>query len=257
MRFGANARIGPAGPLPGHVQRAGLDGRRACAPRPPHGSPASRATVLLLGLTSMLTDISSEMVAAVLPLYLVFWPAPARSARRGRRPLPRRGGGVQVASGFASDRRRRHKQVATPATGSPRRQARAVRPATRSGAIAAMITVDRIGKGIRTAPRDALISLSSPSPRPFLRRASGDGHDRRDDRTAYRLRHPGSRRPPRFDAVFVVSTLFAFVLGPRRPRPDRPGQAPGGRRARGDAEALAAQSGEGAAARTTRFVPAC
>ncbi|MDQ4049214.1 MAG: MFS transporter, partial [Actinomycetota bacterium] len=28
--------------------------------------------VLLLGATSMVTDISSEMIAAILPLYLVF-----------------------------------------------------------------------------------------------------------------------------------------------------------------------------------------
>jgi hypothetical protein len=30
------------------------------------------ATVVLLGLTSMFTDISSEMVTAILPLYLIF-----------------------------------------------------------------------------------------------------------------------------------------------------------------------------------------
>ena len=33
--------------------------------------PAVSRTVVLLGLTSLLTDISSEMVVAVLPLYLV------------------------------------------------------------------------------------------------------------------------------------------------------------------------------------------
>ena len=35
-------------------------------------SPRVSRTVVLLGLTSMFTDISSEMVAAILPLYLVF-----------------------------------------------------------------------------------------------------------------------------------------------------------------------------------------
>lgn len=50
-------------------------------------------TVLLLGLTSLFTDISSEMVATILPLYLVFTL-------------------VRVASGFAGDRWRRHKTVA-------------------------------------------------------------------------------------------------------------------------------------------------
>src|SRR5438034_11085663 len=33
---------------------------------------SSDLTVVLLGLTSLITDISSEMVAAVLPLYLVY-----------------------------------------------------------------------------------------------------------------------------------------------------------------------------------------
>ena len=35
------------------------------------GSVKVSATVVLLGLTSLFTDISSEMVAAILPLYLV------------------------------------------------------------------------------------------------------------------------------------------------------------------------------------------
>src|SRR5471030_779637 len=34
--------------------------------------PVVGRTVLLLGLTSLLTDISSEMVSAVLPLYLLY-----------------------------------------------------------------------------------------------------------------------------------------------------------------------------------------
>ena len=60
--------------------------------RPREGTRVSR-TVVLLGLTSLLTDVSSEMVAAVLPLYLVsaagFTPL---QFGVDRRPLPRRGG---------------------------------------------------------------------------------------------------------------------------------------------------------------------
>lgn len=48
-------------------------GRRA-APAPPPTTGAGRrvpAAVLALGAVSLVTDVSSEMVSAVLPLYLV------------------------------------------------------------------------------------------------------------------------------------------------------------------------------------------
>src|SRR4051794_29459897 len=74
--------------------------------------PVSR-TVLLLGLTSLLTDISSEMVAAILPLYLV--------TTVGLNPLQfgvvdglYQGGAalMRVVSGFVADRFGRYKEVA-------------------------------------------------------------------------------------------------------------------------------------------------
>ena len=56
--------------------------------------------------------------------------------------------------------------------------------------IGAVLAADRTGKGLRTAPRDALISLSSAprAPGPRVRRAPGDGHRRRAARPARRLR---------------------------------------------------------------------
>src|SRR4051812_30797866 len=77
------------------------------------GAGVSR-TVVLLGITSLLTDVSSEMVSTVLPLYLVYV--------AGFTPLQfgvvdglYRGAAafVGLASGFAADRRRRHKEVAS------------------------------------------------------------------------------------------------------------------------------------------------
>src|SRR3954453_23576552 len=71
-------------------------------------------TVLLLGTCSLLTDISSEMVSAVLPLYLV--------ATLGFTPLQYgivdglyQGAAafVKLGSGFLGDRLRRHKLVAS------------------------------------------------------------------------------------------------------------------------------------------------
>ncbi|MEA2128922.1 MAG: hypothetical protein QOJ85_1813, partial [Solirubrobacteraceae bacterium] len=121
-------------------------------------------TVFLLGLTSLFTDISSEMVVTVLPLYLVyvgqFSPVAfgfVDGIQRGAAAL------VGLASGFASDRFRRHKEVAATGYGlSAVVKLGLATAGTALTAISALVLVDRIGKGIRTAPRDAMISLSTP-----------------------------------------------------------------------------------------------
>jgi MFS family permease len=130
--------------------------------RPRAGTRVSR-TVVLLGLTSLLTDISSEMVAAVLPLYLMsvagFTPLQlgvVDGLYRGAAAF------VGLISGFAADRRRRHKEIASVGYGlSAACKLGLALAGGAATAIGALVMVDRIGKGIRTAPRDALISLSS------------------------------------------------------------------------------------------------
>jgi MFS family permease len=126
--------------------------------------PRVSRTVLLLGLTSLFTDISSEMVVTVLPLYLVyvgqFSPVAfgfVDGIQRGAAAL------VGLASGFAGDRFRRHKEVAATGYGlSAVVKLGLATAGTALSAISALVLVDRIGKGIRTAPRDAMISLSTP-----------------------------------------------------------------------------------------------
>jgi MFS family permease len=126
--------------------------------------PRVSRTVLLLGLTSLFTDISSEMVVTVLPLYLVyvgqFSPVAfgfVDGIQRGAAAL------VGLASGFAGDRFRRHKEVAATGYGlSAVVKLGLATAGTALTAISALVLVDRIGKGIRTAPRDAMISLSTP-----------------------------------------------------------------------------------------------
>lgn len=120
-------------------------------------------TVVLLGVTSLLTDVSAEMVATVLPLYLVYVAGltPLQFGLidgfyRGAAAL------VGLVSGFAADRRRRHKEIASVGYGlSAACKLALVGVGGAVGAIAAIVMLDRVGKGIRTAPRDALISLSS------------------------------------------------------------------------------------------------
>jgi MFS family permease len=121
-------------------------------------------TVLLLGTCSLLTDISSEMVSAILPLYLV--------ATLGFSPLQYgfidglyQGAGalVRLAAGFLGDRMQRHKLMASLGYGLSAvcKLGLAVIGGAWGG-LSALILLDRTGKGMRTAPRDAMISLTAP-----------------------------------------------------------------------------------------------
>jgi MFS family permease len=181
--------------------------------RRPESLRVSR-NVVMLGFTSMLTDISSEMVATILPIYLVF--------SLGASPLAlgaidgTYGGAaavVQVLAGFTSDRFRRHKQVAEAGYGISAVGKMALVAAGNSiGGIGAIVAFDRIGKGIRTAPRDALISLSSTKDN----LATSFGVHRALDSAGAFLGPLAAfgillAAPARFDAVFFVSTLFAFL----------------------------------------------
>jgi MFS family permease len=131
--------------------------RDASKPRVPR-------TVVLLGLTSLFTDISSEMVATVLPLYLVYVGGFSPLAfgivdgiYNGATAL------VGLASGFIGDRWRRHKEVAATGYGlSALCKLLLAAVGTSLSAIGATVLLDRAGKGIRTAPRDAMISMSTP-----------------------------------------------------------------------------------------------
>jgi MFS family permease len=120
--------------------------------------------VAALGTVSLITDVSSEMVTAVLPLYLMagLHLGPAvygiiDGLYGGATVLLRLGGG------YISDRIQRRKTIAGFGYG--------LSAAAKLGLLAAgsspftiglVITADRAGKGLRSAPRDALISLSSP-----------------------------------------------------------------------------------------------
>ncbi|MFC9929841.1 MFS transporter [Streptomyces sp. NPDC127190] len=133
-----------------------LAGRRRAAVAP---------AVLALGAVSLITDVSSEMVTAVLPLYLV--------SGLGLSPL---GFGVldgvyngfsalvRLAGGHLADRGGgRHKWVA----GAGYALSAVCKPlllvAHSLTPIGLVLALDRTGKGLRTAPRDALISLSAPA----------------------------------------------------------------------------------------------
>ncbi len=170
--------------------------------------------VVLLGLVSMLTDVSAEMVATILPLYLVFSLGASPLVLGAIDGLYRGAAAiVQVASGLVSDRWQRHKEVAGVGYGlSAVCKVGLVAVGSSIGAIGALVAVDRVGKGLRTAPRDALISLSSTK----AGLATSFGVHRAMDSAGAMLGPLVAFgillvAPARFDAVFVVSTLFAFL----------------------------------------------
>jgi MFS family permease len=118
--------------------------------------------VLAFGVVSMLTDISSESVAAVLPLYV--------TAVLGMGPLAYGffdgiyqgvSAAVRILGGWWADSTRRPKWVAFVGYSASAVSRVAMLFATGFGAITAVITTDRLGKGLRTGPRDALIATAS------------------------------------------------------------------------------------------------
>ncbi|POX51700.1 MFS transporter [Streptomyces sp. Ru71] len=120
--------------------------------------------MLVLGTVSLITDISSEMVTAVLPLYLV--------STLGFSPL---GFGtldgiyngvsalVQLTGGHLADRVRGHKLMAGLGYGLSALCKPLLLLAGSIGTLGTVLALDRTGKGLRTAPRDAMISLSTPA----------------------------------------------------------------------------------------------
>jgi MFS family permease len=120
---------------------------------------------------------------------------------------------ARLASGLVSDRWRHYKLVAAVGYGlSAVCKLGLLATGSSWGSVAAVLSADRLGKGIRTAPRDAMISLTT---RPEAL-ASAFGVHRAMD-TIGVLVGPllafwiVSSMPNRFDALFVVSFAIALI----------------------------------------------
>ncbi len=176
--------------------------------------PRVSANVIFLGLTSLFTDVSSEMITAVLPIYLLF---------QLRFSYLQFGlfnglyigitGLMTVVGALITDRFGKYKEVAGAGYGTS--------AACKLGLLAArnaawpasiFLAADRVGKGVRTAPRDSLISLSSDP----TRLGTSFGVHRAMD-TAGAVAGPLiayfilRSAPTGFDAIFIVSFLFALL----------------------------------------------
>lgn len=127
-------------------------------------------TVWILGIVSLLMDVSSEMVQTLLPFYLV-------SGLGASAVFVGFVEGLSVAiatvtklfSGILADRMAQRKPLAVLGYGLGAVSKLLFPLATSTGWIVAAKAVDRVGKGIRGTPRDALIADVTP---PELRGAS-------------------------------------------------------------------------------------
>lgn len=212
---------------------------RTPAPTPSRW-PASRAgwravspTVWALGITSLVTDVSSEMVTSVLPVYVVLHlhlTPMAFGAVDGVYQVA--AAVVRLGSGAVADRWQHHKAVAAAGYGLSAVAKLGYVAAASWPLFLAVVTVDRLGKGVRTAPRDALIAAAST---PHTT-GTAFGVHRALDAAGTALGPLATFAlltiaPGRFDQVFVasfvaavvgVAALVLLVDAPPRVAPDGP-----------------------------------
>ncbi len=122
-----------------------------------------RGNVLALSVVSFLTDASSEIIAPLLPLFLTTTlGASARTVGLIEGGAEAIASLLKLASGWWSDRVQRRKPliVAGYALASVARPLVAIAQTTSQ--VLAIRFADRVGKGVRGAPRDALLAASTP-----------------------------------------------------------------------------------------------
>ena len=122
--------------------------------------------VILLGLVSFFADISSEMVYPLIPLYL--------SSRFGATPLlvgfiegiaESLASLLKVFSGYLTDRTQKKKPIAFLGYSTGLIYKLALIFANSWIAILGARVIDRVGKGIRTTPRDVMVAESAQKDR--------------------------------------------------------------------------------------------
>jgi len=194
------------------IERLKLGG----APRTPGAAPLRVSPVVLsLGFTSLFTDISSEMVNSLLPAWLVLH----------LHMSPMQFGVIDglyngfaiallsLAAGYLADRSSRQKEVALVGYSlSGVCKLLLLGVGATWGWILLVVGLDRAGKGIRAAPRDALISLNTPPAAYALafsvHRAMDACGSLLGPITAFALL---AILPGAYNAVWVTSFFFAVI----------------------------------------------
>ncbi|HAP93561.1 MAG TPA: MFS transporter [Desulfotomaculum sp.] len=151
--------------------------------------------IIILGIVSFLTDVSTEMVYPLLPIFL--------TATLGASPAilgviegiaESLASLLKVLSGYWGDKTRRKKEIAIAGyAASFLGKVFLIQAGSWNGVLLSRV-IDRLGKGVRTAPRDALIAESA--------QAGARGH-------AFGLH----RAMDTFGAVIGVIIAYMLLLG--------------------------------------------
>ncbi|NOZ80019.1 MAG: MFS transporter [Acidobacteria bacterium] len=186
-------------------------------------------TVIMLGFVSLFTDLSSEMIYPLLPLFLtgVLGAGPAalgliEGVAESTASI------LKLASGWLSDRVGKRKPLVTLGYGIASFARPLIGLATAWPAVLALRFLDRSGKGVRTSPRDALLADVTPDD---LRGAAYGVHRAMDHAGAVLgplvavvlLRAAGLAMRQIFllaaiPGVIVLAILILGVREPRRPQ---------------------------------------
>jgi MFS family permease len=118
--------------------------------------------VIITGITSFLTDMATEMVYPLIPLYLAALGAPPAILGVIEGFAESTASILKVFSGWLSDKSRRRKPLAILGYSGSMFGRLLLYVSNAWGLVFAGRMVDRIGKGIRNAPRDALIADCTP-----------------------------------------------------------------------------------------------
>jgi len=119
--------------------------------------------VFTLGLVSFLTDVSSEAIFAVLPIYfvgIVGGSALMLGVMEGLADFA--GSSLDLASGYASDRTGKRKWLAFSGYALSTTAKSLLLFASSAIGVVLFRVIERLGKSVRGAPRDALLSALAP-----------------------------------------------------------------------------------------------
>ena len=131
------------------------------APAAPRPRRAIGRNVLVLSLVSFLTDVSSEMIYPLLPLFLTgTLHAGASAVGLIEGAAESTAALLKLGSGWWSDRVRRRKPLVVLGYAVSSLARPLVAAAQAASQVLAVRVADRVGKGLRTSPRDALIADS-------------------------------------------------------------------------------------------------
>jgi MFS family permease len=130
---------------------------------PPSGAAGLPKAVVRLGWVSFLTDVSSEMIVPLLPAFLAALSGvPAMALGWIEGVAETTASFVKIVSGRLTDRAKAKKPLVFLGYGLSSLARPIIGLAPSWPAVVLIRFVDRVGKGVRTAPRDTMIANAAP-----------------------------------------------------------------------------------------------